>query len=208
MAVLGRGALVRRIHGYADDPDERLTVTPLLDEGQQVGESSIDIRLGSEFIIPRHTNFAAINPAEKEKEEIEKRIGQYQQRVTVGFGESFVLQPGQHVLGSSLEYIRLPTSLTAMVEGRSSWGRLGLFVATASAVAPGFKGVITLELINGGQAALVLFPGTRIAQLVIQEVVGGEAYGGRYDCPTGPQFSRIHRDPDIHFWGDAANFSW
>ena len=53
--------------------------------------------------------------------EIDEKIGQYQVRVRVNFGEKFVLQPNQLVLGSTLEYISLPTDMTSQVIGRSSW---------------------------------------------------------------------------------------
>ena len=86
--------------------------------------------------------------------------------------------------------------------GRSSWGRLGLIIATATAVSPCFKGSITLELVNLGEAPLVLYPGVRIAQLVVHTVEGIGTYEGRYTCPTGPEFSRIYLDKEMVFWGD------
>lgn len=100
------------------------------------------------------------------------------------------------------EYLSLPKGLTATVEGRSSWGRLGLIIATACNVDPGFKGCLTLELVNNGEAPLVLYPGVRIAQLVFHRAEGEGYYrGGKYDCPVGPQFSRIGDDKEIPFWG-------
>ena len=56
----------------------------------------------------------------------------------------------------------------------------------------GFKGCITLELINSGEVPLKLYPGMRIAQLVFHEISGEiETYSGPYDCPIGPQFPRF-----------------
>jgi len=188
---------------FQTDREERLVVTPLLDLNQ-VGDASLDTRLGSEFIVIRHTNLACINPTETSV--IEEEIGRYQDRVRVRFGEQFVLHPRQLVLGSTLEYVALPHDLTAQVLGRSSWGRLGLIIATATVVGPGFKGVITLELLNEGQVPLILYPGMIIAQLLFEQTWGGVSYTGRYDFPTGPQFSRIHKDKDIGFWGKKKNF--
>ena len=62
----------------------------------------------------------------------------------------------------------------AYVIGRSSWGRLGLVIATATMIQPGFHGTITLELTNVGNVPLVLLPGTRIAQLVFHHVGANE----------------------------------
>jgi dCTP deaminase len=183
--------------------NERLTITPLLDSGQ-VGTASVDVRLGNEFILTRLTNLSTLDPADKDL--IEQRIGEYQERVRVGFGLPFALHPNHLVLGSTLEYVSVPLDVTAQVIGRSSWGRLGLIIATATAVSPGFKGAITLELINGGQAPLILYPGVVIAQLVFEETTNEATYKGRYSYPTGPQFSRIHEDADVPFWGNPENF--
>lgn len=182
---------------------DRLIVTPLLDQEGQTKGNAIDLRLGNEFIITRRTSFPAIDPTKEH--EIEERIGQYQEHIRLGFREQFVLHPNQLVLGSTLEYIALPSKLSAYVIGRSSWGRLGLIIATATAVSPCFKGSITLELVNLGEAPLILYPGVRIAQLVLHTVEGEGIYTGRYSCPTGPEFSLIHRDKEMSFWGKSSD---
>ena len=203
MAVLARKELHERIFGFDAEPEKRIVITPLLSQNQ-IGEASIDVRLGNEFIITRHTNLMSVDPSERT--DIEKKIGQYQERIRLGFGDGFVLHPYSLVLGCTLEYVSLPSGLTAQVIGRSSWGRLGLISATATAVSPGFRGSITLELINGGQAPLVLHPGVAIAQLVIEETSSETKYDGRYNFPTGPEFSKIHKDKDVEFWGKKSNF--
>lgn len=65
-----------------------------------------------------------------------------------------------------MEYLRLPDTLTAFVEGRSSLGRLGLFIQNAGWVDPGFEGEITLELYNANRCAIALRAGRRVGQLV------------------------------------------
>jgi dCTP deaminase len=200
MAVLARRELEDRMFGdLRKNPDKRLVITPLLDRKKQIGDASVDVRLSNEFIMIRHTNIPSINPTRQK--EIREEIGKYQERVRVSLREQFVLHPHQLVLGCTLEYVAVPTDVIAQVEGRSSWGRLGLIIATATTVAPGFRGVITLELVNGGLAPLILYPGFRIAQLVFQHTSSKAKYKGRYDYPTGPQFSRIHEDKDMVFWG-------
>jgi len=198
MALLTRKDLNERLFDQRfDHPAKRLTVTPLLDP-KQIGDATIDVRLGNEFIVIRHTNLASVDPAERR--EIRKNIGRYQERVYAAYGDKFILHPRQFVLGSTLEYIGVPLDLAAQVMGRSSWGRLGLIIATAIAVAPGFKGAITFELINYGQAPLVLYPGLVIAQIAFETTTSEVEYRGRYSYPTGPEFSKIHEDEDIDRW--------
>jgi dCTP deaminase len=72
----------------------------------------------------------------------------------------------------TLEWLRLPEHLCAFVIGRSSWGRDGLIVATATTIHPRYAGVLTLELTNVGEIPIRLYPGLTIAQLVIQHVDG------------------------------------
>ncbi len=86
------------------------------------------------------------------------------------------------------------------MEGRSSWARLGLQIATATCVEPGFSGVVTLELSNVGTLPLELYPGVRVAQLILREVSPPieHPYQGRrkYRYPIGPEFSRLIKDDD------------
>ena len=178
--------------------DRRLIISPLLDPKNQIGDSSVDVRLGNEFVLIRKQIFGTLdisNPGE-----IEAQTWKYQEKIRIELRKRFILHPNQLVLGSTLEYVRLPEDIACYVTGRSSWGRLGLVIATATAVAPNFSGSITLELINMGEVPLVLYPGIRIAQLVFHTTVGTGTYGGRYQQPTGPQFSRIHKDEELSFW--------
>ncbi len=60
----------------------------------------------------------------------------------------------------------------AYVIGRSSWGRHGLIIATATGVHPGFTGCLALELANVGEIPITIKPGTTICQIFIQKVDG------------------------------------
>jgi dCTP deaminase len=59
--------------------------------------------------------------------------------------------------------------LTAYVIGKSSLGRRGLIIATATGVHPGFKGCLTLELSNVGEIPVAIKPGMEICQIFIHE---------------------------------------
>jgi dCTP deaminase len=178
-----------------------LIVTPLLDR-EQIGASSIDVRLGNQFIVLRRSSLSRIDPADApDNAQWETTLHRSQQRTRIATFKEFVLHPGQLALGATLEFISIPKEVSASVEGRSSWGRLGLIVATASTIGPGFKGCVTLELVNSGEVPLILHPGVRIAQIVIHELSGSSQYSGKYNCPVGPEFSRIHEDREIRIWG-------
>lgn len=173
----------------AKDLAERLIVTPLLDGESQVGPGSIDLRLGSTFIEVRRRAGQGIDPFHPDS------ANTNEEHYEVPFGESLVLHPGQFMLGSTFEFIRLPPAMAGQVLGRSSWGRLGLIVATAVAVQPGFAGSLTLELQNLGPVPISLYPGLRVAQLVVWSTAEptAAAYGGdaKYESPLGPESSRI-----------------
>jgi dCTP deaminase len=174
---------------------ERLIITPLL-EDSQIGPNSIDLRLGFTFVLSRRANIPAVDPIAGD----EATTAKYQERLSMSRGRKLYLHPGEFLLGASLEYVALPPKIGAYVTSRSSWGRAGLVIATATAVAPGFKGVITLELANIGTAPIVLRPGLRIAQILFHQTAEKTTYDGRYRCPTEPEAGKIHRDRDLSFW--------
>ena len=170
-----------------------LIISPCLDPDKQINESSVDVRLGFEFIVMRRTEFAALEVLGKEWD-FERNVTRYQRKVKRRRGQTFILHPDEFVLGASVEYLSLPDSIYAQVLGKSTLGRLGLVIATATGVGPGFKGCVTLELRNLGVLPITLVPGMRIAQLVFFRLSGSASYRGRYQCPTGPQFPKFSSD--------------
>jgi dCTP deaminase len=167
------------------DLAERLVVMPLLDLDEQLGPASIDVRLGTQFQTLRRSVGSGVDPG---GEDLQEMVEQSHQPVTVRYGDPFWLHPGQFVLGTTLEFVQLPAHLGAYVVGRSTWGRLGLVVATAIMVQPGWKGNLTLELVNEGEGPIALYAGSRVAQLAIHSLQSptSHPYEGRYAGPTGP----------------------
>lgn len=152
---------------------DRLVVAPLLEPAEQLrsDQASIDVRLGFDFALVSATGFASIDefdPSLLFAQPI-NFPGLYR-RTYVPFGKCIVIHPHQFILATTLEYLRLPWDLNAYVIGRSSWGRLGLIVATAVGVQPRFSGALTLELRNLGETPINLYPGEVIAQLFLHEV--------------------------------------
>ncbi len=188
--VLGEQELWERMDRRLED---RLVVTPLL-SAKQVSGGSVDVRLGTEFIVLKRSARGPINPMT-----MSEGAADYQERVVLDVGQRMVLHPNQLVLGATLEFLQIPADLMAYVIGRSSWGRLGLIVATAIMVQPGYRGSLTLELANLGDTPIYLYPGTRIAQLVfhtVSSLTAGYAQQGKYSGPVGPEFSKLAQDPD------------
>ena len=105
----------------------------------------------------------------------------------------YVLQPGEFILGSTVEYVNIPDDLVARVEGRSSIGRLGVMVhATAGYIDPGFMGNITLELFNCSDKPFQLNFGDCLCQIVFETLSSrcNHPYGGKYQGDVGTVCSR------------------
>jgi dCTP deaminase len=127
-------------------------------DDSMVQPASIDLRLGSSFRVFHNHRITAIDLADPPKNITEL--------VEIDEQDSFVIHPGEFVLGSTREYVELPDDVVARIEGKSSLGRLGLIVhATAGFVDPGFKGTLTLEITNLTRVPIILWPGKPIAQL-------------------------------------------
>lgn len=190
------------------DYKKKLLITPLL-SGDQIGPASVDIRLGSSIIVPRKTYMDSQDVTDPDHvSQVERRL---YERITLRYHSKFVLHPNEIILGATFEYISLPDDIFATLASRSSWGRLGLVVATASIVQPGFKGALTLELSNLSDSPISLYPGLLIGQLVFYEVTGrpgpAPVYTGRYDCPTDaglPQFFGRKSDEEMLFWSQGS----
>jgi deoxycytidine triphosphate deaminase len=94
----------------------------------------------------------------------------------------------------------MPLRFVGQVLGRSSWARLGLIVAAAVTVHPGFAGCLTLELVNMGTVPIALYPGLRVAQLAIWQlrspIPKDEAGATLFHGPLGPEPSHLGREKD------------
>lgn len=158
-----------------------LSIAPLTES--QIQPASVDIRLGNTFSIVEDSSNGIIT---MEHEIIYKTIET----------DTYLLLPGQFVLATTMEYFKLPNNLTAFVEGRSSLGRMGLFIQNAGWVDPGFQGEITLELFNANRCAIELKAGRRVGQLVFAEmdVAALHPYQGKYQGQTGATGSRVYLD--------------
>lgn len=196
MSTLTRKELTKRLNKNSTDS---IIITPILDLEKQVNQIGVDCRLGNQFIIFKTQNIESIDIKKLTKYEI--HATNIQEEVVVPFKDYFILHPQNMVLGGTLEYIGLPYDIEASIEGRSSWARYGLVIASAVSIEPGFKGCITLELANISNIPIKLYPGMRIAQLICRKTFSETQYTAKkYYFPIGPESSKLHNDPDIGFF--------
>lgn len=158
-----------------------LVIEPLAAEAIQ--PASIDLRLGPDFLVLEDNNIEVITlDSEIKYRSIE--------------ADCIIIPPKSFVLATTLEFIKVPSSITAFVEGRSSIGRIGLFIENAGWVDPGFEGQITLELFNASSLPIRLQSGRRICQLVFcrMDRAALRPYCGKYQGQRGSTGSRIFLD--------------
>jgi deoxycytidine triphosphate deaminase len=199
-AVLTRKEVKARLS--SNDRNWGIYLKPILDERSQIGDGSVDIRLGTHFLVPKASDLSHVSPQRMD----DKYVREFQSQVVKNFGKSFILHPNHLVLGVMLEFLALPPDISAMVLSRSNFGRVGLVVATAVYVHPLWKGCLTLELSNYGEIPLELPCGAPIAQLVFfkaTKLKHAQALGSaRKACPIRPEFARLKQIKD---WKKLSN---
>lgn len=170
------------------------TITRLLREGElgidPLGENSIqpasvDCTLGRDYLVIDENQMEVLTlTSELRYRRLES--------------DWITLPPHSFILATTREYVKLPDDLTAFVEGRSSIGRMGLFIQNAGWVDPGFEGRITLELYNANSLPIKLESGRRICQLVFCKMdrAAETPYRGKYQGQTSTTGSRVFADLD------------
>lgn len=159
---------------------------------EMVQPASIDVRLDKYFRIFNDHEYTYVDPAEDQ--------GSLTEQFEVQNGDPWILHPGEFILGSTWEYIKLDSTLAARLEGKSSLGRLGILThSTAGFIDPGFEGHITLELSNVSTLPVKLWPGMKIGQMCFFELTshsefpyGAKHNGSHYQGQRGPTPSRSY----------------
>lgn len=172
ITILTRNEILRLVG------EGKVVITPL--EASQVGPTSIDLALGNEFRV-----FKKVRDIFHVKEDV--RFEEISETVHVKNGDYLLLMPGELVHGITKERIKLPKNLAARIEGRSRFARVGLMVhMTAGLIQPGCDNKQVLEISNMSPMPLALYPGTKICQIVLEEVLGEAEYSGRFKDQTIP----------------------
>jgi dCTP deaminase len=160
---------------------KEIIVKPINEE--QFQPASIDLTLSNEYLKVDDSNQHVIDMNAELK--YEKTIA-----------EEIILPAKSFILAKTKEHIEVPLDLTAFVEGRSSIGRLGLFIQNAGWIDSGFKGTITLELFNANTLPIKLVSGKRICQLVFMTLDHKlkKGYCGKYQNQKEVTGSRINTE--------------
>lgn len=199
MTILNEVEILKRL--VEPDPERRIVITPLIKPEEQFGPTSVDLRLGTDFQVMRRSNITHLDPM-KNPDDLSRQIQHFMEPVKVKPTEPFILHPGEFALASTLEYVKIPLDLAARLEGRSTWGRLGLQIhATAGFVDPGFSGALTFELSNVSMVPLPLYPGVRISQICFFESTNtllpyAQKRYTKYSGKTSTAASAFFRDPE------------
>jgi len=177
---------------------KELFLYPILDENQ-IGDISIDLRVGTDFLFQHQGRSAHINTSSNEvsSRSIKSNFTQARRKV----GEKFLLHPFQPTLFSTLEYIKLPKDVYAVLSLRSSYSRLGLTISTI--VQPGYCGCISVEVINCGNIPIEIVSGVRFLQVRLIKVdsVDLDYFSNirKYACQVRPIPSKANEDIELKF---------
>lgn len=170
---------------------KRLLVTPF--DKTSIQPASLDVKLGSEIRIFKNTQKACLD--------VKEPFEDYMELIKIPKGKPLVVHPGEFLLGTTVEKVKLPDDLVGQLNGRSSLGRLGIIVhATAGFIDPGFEGFVTLEMTNMANIPIALYPGMRIGQIAFiklsspSEKPYGKKVNSKYSGQVGPTTSRIWKD--------------
>jgi dCTP deaminase len=159
-----------------------------------VQPSSVDVRVDRFFRVFHNARYPFIDVKQPQEDLTEL--------VEIEDESPFILHPGEFVLASTLERVRLPDDLVGRLEGKSSLGRLGLLIhSTAGFIDPGFDGHVTLELSNVANLPITVYYGMKIGQLSFVQLsepaetpYGADALGSKYQGQEGPTPSRYYEN--------------
>lgn len=195
MRLLTRKELNDSLKGNGADS---IHLDPLL-RPDQVGEVSVDLRLGYDFLVSVLTRSPAVE-LRSSPDSRYRGIQTFFQETRRTLGERFVLYPHQLVLGTTVEYLSLPPNIYTDIAVRSSYARLGIGVNTS--LQPGWRGCVPLELFNHGNTPVELVVGSCVCQAKFFDIGDEVKYvreGARrkYFGSIRPVVSKAERDKDL-----------
>ena len=156
------------------EPEPRPRTPTLAEPECPYDTTSVDLCLGPRLSIPRRGPYTY----DLRRGGIGAFLAANCDHVTLDPQGGYAFEPGAFALGQTQEIIELPIlqgvpPLAARIEGKSSYARCGLLVHfTAPTVHAGWSGRLTLEMKNLGNVPVMLFPGMKICQLILEVVEG------------------------------------
>jgi len=151
---------------------KRLVIEPFTEE--IIRENGVDLRIGNTIarFIKTNREFDVHNSNPSEFYTFEE-------------GDSFLINPREHVLLHTIEYLKLPKDLMGFVNLRSSYARIGLTIPP-TIIDANFQGQLTIELV-GSDFPIRLYSGDRFLHVVFARLSTSveRPYSGKYQGQTG-----------------------
>jgi len=151
MAVLSKKRIGERLSLPITDK-RSLAVTPILDRKDAFDTDSLDLRLGSYFLLPRTPPQPYLHPGSRPAEHSNLRVH-------IPIEKYLVVPAHQTVLGATLEFIKLPYDVSGQILTKSSVARTFIVIETAPWIHPNYRGCLTLEIANVSNTPVLLYPG-------------------------------------------------
>lgn len=164
MAILTKNQILDRVSSGD------ITFKPELDEFQ-VQAHAIDMRLGYTFLLPKSWRITDKGREALYIDHYDKNKTDYFDIIELEQGQIFELLPGEYVLASTLESVKIPSDLMAVLYPRSSTNRKGLSVDLTGIVDSGYEGQLVIPIRNNTASQVVkLYPGERFCQIVFEKL--------------------------------------
>ena len=177
MSILTKRQIVDRIK------KGEVTFAPHLDTFQ-LQAHSVDLRLGFTFLIPKSWHMTKQGREALTIGHLDKTKPSSFDVIELEQGQHFDLLPQEYILVSTLESLKVPNDLMAVLYPRSSTNRKGLSVDLTGIIDSGYEGQLVLPIRNNTPSQVIkLYPGERFCQVVFS----------RLDESVEPEKSRYHR---------------
>lgn len=164
MSIIVKKDIIERIKSGS------LSFKPNLDTFQ-LQEHSLDLRLGFTFMIPKMWHMTSQGRESLDITHFDKRNNEFFEIIELEQGQYFDLLPQEYILISTLESIKMPNDLMAVLYPRSSTNRKGLSLDLTGIIDAGYEGQLVLPLRNNTRSQAVrLYPGERLCQVVFEEL--------------------------------------
>lgn len=164
MAILTKHEILERIQSGS------IGISPNIDEFQ-LQTHAVDLRLGFTFLLPKASRLTTNGREAIDIDPLKDHGPEYFDIIELEQGQYFELLPQEFVLVSSLENIKIPNDLMAVLYPRSSVNRKGLSVDLTGIIDSGYEGPLTLPVRNNTRSVVRLHPGERFCQIVFEELV-------------------------------------
>ncbi len=116
-----------------------------------------DLRIADEFKIIRQNSLAVLDPKNVNDANFENRTGDF-----------CLIPANSYGLVRSLEYLRIPRNVIAIVTGKSTYARCGLIV-NVTPLEPEWEGFITISLTNSAPVPVKVYANEGLCQVLFFE---------------------------------------